>query len=170
MRQTAEPIRQELVKRHRLAVMAIGATMGFSLALMGIGYLHKFPIIPSSYSLAQGLWVAIAMFGLGSIAIRRSRLTTMRLKDIAALRGLSGLLTFLQNTTFMLTLLAAAIVIMGFTNTMMTNDWLHIRNAGVITIGVLLYSYPTRTSWQRVVEGVERDGIAGPARAKGSSD
>jgi hypothetical protein len=81
---------------------------------------------------------------------------------------MSGLLATLQNTTLLLAVLSGAIAVMGFINTMMTNDWMHIRNAGVIAIGVLLYSYPSRTSWQRLVEGIERKGIADATSAKGN--
>lgn len=93
--------------------------------------------------------------------------STTRLNDIAVLRGMSGLLATLQNTTLLLALMGVAIVVMGFITTMMTNDWLHIRNAGVIAIAVLLYSYPSRASWQRVVHGIERKGIAEPLDREG---
>ncbi|MBV9956772.1 MAG: hypothetical protein JO360_00055 [Acidobacteria bacterium] len=168
MTPTRESTQEELVRRHRSAVMMVGATLGLTVALMMLGYLHKFPLIPASYSLAQALWVAIAVFGLGSIVLRRTRFAAMRLQDIAALRGMSGLLAALQNTTLLLAVLSGAVAVMGFINTMMTNDWMHIRNAGVIAIGVLLYSYPSRTAWQRLVEGIERKGLADSTSAKGN--
>jgi hypothetical protein len=160
---------EELVRRHRISAIAVIATLFFALAMMLVGYLHKFPLVPSSYSVAQALWVAIAMFGLGSVALRRAKFSAMRLNDIAALRGMSGLLATLQNTTLLLAVLGDAIVVMGFTVTMMANDWIHIRNAGVIAIGVMLYSYPSRTAWQRVVQGIEKKGNANAASAKGST-
>ena len=169
MAQTRESTDHELIRRHRLAVMAVYATLSLTVVLMVVGYLHKFPLIPSSYSLAQALWIAIAIFGLGSIALRRTKFSTSRLQDIATLRGISGLLATLQNTTVFLALLGAAIVVMGFITTMMTNDWLHIRNAGVIAIGVMFYSYPSRTSWQRVVLGIERKGIVDTSSVKGNA-
>ena len=168
MTETRESIQDELIRRHRLSAMAVGATLGFALALVVIGYLHGFTIIPLSKSLAQAFWVAIAMCGLGSVVLRRTRFAAMRLQDIAALRGITGLLSVLQNTTLLLALLGVAIVVMGFIVTMMTNDWIHIRNAGVIAIGVMLYSYPSRTAWQLVVQGIERKGLAGPSSVKGS--
>lgn len=133
-----------------------------------LGYLNKFVLIRANYSVAQALWVAIAMLGLGSVAIRRTLFSRARLEDIAVLLGVSGLLTTLQNTTLILASFAALAVVMGFINTMITNDWMHVRNAGVIAIGILLYSYPSRTSWQRVVEGIERKRIVNESTAKGS--
>lgn len=158
----------ELIRRHRLSAMAVGATFCFAIVLMAIGYLHRFPRIPSKYSVAQAFWVAIAMCGLGSVVLRRTKFSAMRLQDVAALRGISGLLATLQNTTILLSLIGIAIAIMGFIVTMMANDWIHVRNAGVIVIGVLLYSYPSRASWQRVVQGIERKGLIDSSPVKGN--
>jgi hypothetical protein len=166
--QTRESTQQELVRRHRLSVLFIGAAFGTTVLLMVIGYLGKFPLVHSNRSFAQALWVAIAICGLGCVALRRTKFSAMRLNDIAALRGMSGLLATLQNTTLLLAVIGETVVIMGFITTMMTNDWIHVRNAGVIAIGVLLYSYPSRTSWERVVQGIERKGIAEPLSTKES--
>jgi hypothetical protein len=165
MSQSVESSQEELSRRHRLTVVAIFATLGLTLVLMVVGYLHKYPLI-----LAQALWVAIATCGLGSVALRRTKFSNTRLQDISVLRGITGLLATLQNTTLFLAFLGAAIVVMGFITTMMANDWIHIRNAGVIAIGVMLYSYPTRASWQRLVDGIERKGIAQAPSAKGNSN
>lgn len=108
------------------------------------------------------------MCGLGSVVLRRTKFSAMRLQDVAALRGISGLLATLQNTTILLSLIGIAIAIMGFIVTMMANDWIHVRNAGVIVIGVLLYSYPSRASWQRVVQGIERKGLIDSSPVKGN--
>lgn len=170
MAQSKESTHEELIRRHRLSAMAVGATLGFALALMAIGYLHRFPLIPSKYSVAQAFWVAIAMCGFGSVVLRRTKFSAMRLQDVAALRGMSGLLATLQNTTLLLSLIGVAIVMMGFVVTMMANDWIHVRNAGVIVIGIMLYSYPSRTGWQRVVQGIERKGLVDPSAAKGSTN
>jgi hypothetical protein len=170
MAQTLESSQQELNRRHRLTLMAVFATLGLTIALMVVGYLHMFPLIPSSYRVALALWIIIAICGLGSIALRRTMFSTSRLQDIAELRGISGVLATLQNTTLLLALLGDAIVIMGFVTTMMANDWIHIRNAGVIAIGVMFFSYPSRTSWQQVVAGIERKGIAHAASVKGNTN
>lgn len=93
--------------------------------------------------------------------------STMRLNNIATLRGISGLLATLQNTTLLLAVIGSAIAVMGFITTLLSNDWMHVRNAGVIAIAVLLYSYPSRTSWERVVHEIERKGIAEPLVREG---
>ena len=170
MVQTQQPIQEQLSSRHRLSAMAVLGTIVFALALMAIGYFEKFPLIPASYSVAQAIWIAIALGGLGSVALRRTRFSTGRLQDIATLRGISGMLATLQNTTLVLALIGDAIVVMGFVVTMMSHDWIHVRNAGVIAIGLMLYSYPSRSAWQRVVQGIERKNLMDQPSAKESTN
>ena len=166
MTQTRESTQQELIRRHRLALIFIIAAFGTTSVLMIIGFLHKFPLMPFSRNFALVLWVLIAMLGLGTILLRRTLLDTGRLNDIAALRGITGVLTSLQNTTMLLAAIGESIAIMGFVTTMMSNDWIPVRNAGVIAIGVLLYSYPIKSTWQLVVQGIERKGLDEPPPAK----
>ena len=47
-------------------------------------------------SIVMALWIGILICGLGAFVLRRTRFATMRLKDIAALRGTGGLLKTLR--------------------------------------------------------------------------
>jgi hypothetical protein len=75
----------------------------------------------------------------------------MRLNDIAALKGKSGLLKTLQGTTIQVAGIGGAIALMGFIITIRNNDPVDMARAGGVALIVLLYSYPTRRSWQRVM-------------------
>ncbi len=75
----------------------------------------------------------------------------MRLQDIAALRGISGLLGTLQRTTLQVALLGVLIAVFGFSATLMTGNDFYSYGAGLVGLVVLLYCYPTRTSWQQAV-------------------
>src|SRR5256885_9431936 len=100
MAETSENIQSELVRRHRMAAMVIGAMLGLSVALMGIAFFKAESLWRGGdRNLAMALWILIFILGLGSFVLRRTRFQSMRLKDIAALRGLSGLLATLQGTT-----------------------------------------------------------------------
>lgn len=149
--------------------MIVGALLGLTLALIGIAFaasesLHR----PGDPSLAMALWIAILIFGLGSFVLRRTRLQGMRLQDIAALRGLSGLLATLQGTTIQVAFIGGAIALMGFVVMIMTGNKYDMLRAGGVAIIVLLYSYPQRASWQRVVRAIEQQsGNAEEPPAKG---
>jgi len=95
--------------------------------------------------------ITILMFGLGSIVLRRTRFSVMRLQDITALAGISGLLKALQKTTLQVAALGTFIAIFGFVATYLTGNDFYAYGAGLVAVVVLLYCYPTFSSWQRAV-------------------
>ena len=162
MAQTSQSINDELVRRHRAAAMVVGAFLGLTVALMGLALfsaetLHRPGFDPS---LAMALWIAILIFGLGSFVLRRTRLHRMRLQDIAALRGLSGMLASLQATTLQIAFIGGAIALMGFVVTIMTGNKFDMLRAGGVAIIVLLAAFPQRGAWQRLVRSIEQSGGA----------
>ena len=98
------------------------------------------------------LRIAILIFGLGSIVLRRTRFATMRLQDIGALGGASALLRTLEKTTIQVALIGAAISAMGFIATLLTGNDFYTYGATVVAVFVMLYCYPTRTSWRQTLE------------------
>jgi hypothetical protein len=65
-------------------------------------------------------------------------------------------------------LLGGAIAIMGFIVTMLTGLFFYMLGAGIIAVAVLLYCYPRRSAWQRVVKGIEETDDANDPPAKGN--
>ena len=100
-------------------------------------------------SLAMALWISILVFGLGSFVLRRTRFQAARLQDIAALRGISGLLVTLQGTTIQIACIGAAIALMGFMVTIMTGNKYDMLRAGSVAAIVLISAFPQRSAWQR---------------------
>ena len=75
----------------------------------------------------------------------------MRLQDIAGLGGASALIRTLEKTTLQIAILAAAIAVTGFVATLMTGNELYTFWSGAISIVVLVYCYPTKSSWLKTV-------------------
>jgi hypothetical protein len=116
------------------------------------------------------LWIAILFCGLGAIAVRRARFAAVRLEAIAALRGTRGLLATLQRTTTLVALLGGAIALLGYALTLLTYDTTNMRNAAVIAVAVLFYSYPRRAAWQRVIAATQQPGgLTSAPPAKGTT-
>jgi hypothetical protein len=105
---------------------------------------------PNDPSIVMGLWIAILVFGLGAFVLRRTRFAAMRLKDIAALKGTSGLLKSLQDTTIQIAFIGGAISLMGFIVTILTGDWTSMLRAAGVSVIILIYGYPFRSAWDRV--------------------
>jgi hypothetical protein len=157
----SESVQSELARRHRTAAMVTGAFLGLTVALIGIAFfaaesLHR----PGDRSLAMALWITIMIFALGSFVLRRTRFNSMRLQDIAALRGMSGLLASLQGTTIQVACIGGAIALMGFVVTIMTGNKFDMLRAGGVAAIVLLYTYPQRGAWQRLVRAIKETGEA----------
>lgn len=154
-------MRDELVRRHRAAATTVIACAGLTLLLSALVFAEVRFALPASFfdpTLAGALWIAILLFGLGAVALRRTRFSAMRLQDIAALRGAPGLLAALQNTTVLVALLGGAIALMGFVIAMITGDQWAMLRAAPIALAVLLYCYPRRAAWRRMVEANQTAG------------
>ncbi|HYX30580.1 MAG TPA: hypothetical protein VE863_18735 [Pyrinomonadaceae bacterium] len=141
----------ELSRRHRTATIFVAGFLLLDVALLAIAYLAADRLYrPRDPSWTMALWIAIVVFGFGALVLRRTKFAAMRLKDIAALKGVSGLLRTLQDTTVQVACIGGAIGLMGFMLVILTGDWTNtLRAAGVSAI-VLIYAYPFRSAWERV--------------------
>ncbi len=148
----AAKIDAELIRRHKAAATTVLAFIGVTALLCIVAYFSKgFLVEQNNPSLDIALRITILIFGLGAVALRRTRFSTMRLQDIGALRGASGLLQTLQRTTLLVALLGAATAILGFTATVMTGNEFYTYGAGLVSFAILLYCYPVRRSWKRAL-------------------
>ena len=141
----------ELSRRHRIATMFVVGFLLLDVVLVAIAYLAADRLFrPRDPSLSMGLWIAILVFGLGAFVLRRTKFAAMRLKDITALRGISGLLKTLQDTTVQVACIGGAIGLMGFMLVILSGDWTFTLRAVGVSVIVLIYGYPFRSAWERV--------------------
>lgn len=141
--------------------MTVVALLLLTFALTGVAFVAAESIYrPGDPSLAMALWIAVLVFGLGAFAFRRTRFNAVRLQDVAALQGVTGLLATLYGTTVLVAYIGGAIALMGFIITILTGNKYDMLRAGGVAFIVLLYSYPVRSAWKRVVHGIEHTGDA----------
>lgn len=147
-----ENLQNELARRYRAAALTVGGFVLLALLLLAIAYFGaQFIYRPGDPGIVMGLWIAILVFGLGAFVLRRTKFAAMRLKDIAALKGPSGLLKTLQDTTIQCASIGGAIALMGFIITIRTGDWTDMLRAAGVSLIVLIYCYPFRSAWQRAL-------------------
>ena len=152
-KQLAGSVEAELLRRHRAAATTVAGLLVATVLLCFVAFFGKrFFAQQQNPSLDVALRIAILMLGLGAIALRRTRFSTMRLQDIGGLKGASDLLITLEKTTIQLALLGAGIAALGFVGTLVTGNDIYTYWAGLIAIVVLLYSYPSRTAWTRTIQ------------------
>lgn len=152
MTPSAESLQNELVRRHRAATFVVVGFLILDVVLLTVAFTAGERIFrPGDRSLAMGLWIAVLVFGLGAFVIKRTKFAPMRLKDVAALKGLTGLLKTLQDTTIQIACIGGAIALMGFMITIRTGDWTDMLRAVGVSVIVLSYGFPFRSAWERVV-------------------
>ncbi len=149
---TSQDAQAELARRHKAAATTVAGLLIATILLAVVAFLGK-PYFRQQVNppLDIAVRIVILVLGLGSIVWRRTKFATMRLQDIAALQGVSGLLSALEKTTVQIAFLAATIAAIGFIATVLTGNDLYTYWAGAIAIVVLVYCYPTKSSWLRTV-------------------
>ena len=142
----------ELVRRQKAAATTVVGLFVATILLSVVAFVGKrfFRQAPDPLVFTT-LKIAVVIVGLGAIVLRRTRFSAMRLQDIGALNGATGLLKSLEGTTLQVAVLGALIAVLGFVATLMTGTDFYTYWAGVVAIAVLIYSYPTRSSWERTV-------------------
>lgn len=149
-------LQNELVRRHRTATLVVAGFLVLDIALLAIAFFAGDRIFrpgdqARDAAIIMGLWIAVLVFGLGAFVIRRTRFAATRLKDTAAVKGVSGLLKTLQGTTIQIGCIGGAIALMGFVITILTGDWTNMLRSGGVSAIVLIYGFPFRSAWERVV-------------------
>ena len=149
---TPGSIHEELNNRHRAATTVVLIFFALDVLLLAIAYFAAAKIFrPADPKIAMGLWLVILVCGLGVFVLRRTRFSSMRLQDLAAVEGISALLATLQGTTIQIASIAGAIGLMGFIITIITGDWSNMLRAAGVSVIVLVYCFPFKSAWERTV-------------------
>src|SRR2546426_5454929 len=131
-------VQSELVQRHRATARTVGALLIAVVLLCVLAFVsRKFLTEQNNPSLHMAVLITILVLGLGAIAFRRTRFATMRLQDIAALRGPSGLLITLQRTTLQIAFIGTIAAVIGFLSTLLSGKDFFFYLAGLV-VGALL--------------------------------
>ena len=158
MEPTSPEAQAELARKHKATATTVGGLLVSIILLSVVAFLirSRLPQRPNP-PLDMAVRIVILIFGLGSIAWRRTKFSTMRLQDIAGVEGVSGLIRTLEKTTLQLAVIGDSIAVVGFIATILTGNDLYTYWASLIALVVLIYCYPTRTSWlKRVYRFTER--------------
>ena len=147
-------VQAELIRRHKSTATTILSLLVAVILLSVLAFVsQKFLVPRNSSSLDMTFRIIVPILGLGAIALRRTRLAKMRLQDIAALRGASGLLATLQKTALLMAIIGIAVALIGFVSTLMTAQVWYTYTAAVVAAAILLfYGYPLRPTWEQAVQ------------------
>ena len=169
MSQTVESTQDELTRRHRAAVRVVIAVFVLTLLLVALALAGALDgALAFNPTTAGALRLCVIFLGVGAVVFRRTRFSAMRLRDIGALRGASGLLETLQLTTIYVALAGGVVALLGFVISLMTGDGKDMIYFSDIAAAVLQYAYPRRAAWQIVAAAAGRETDEAGQSAKGS--
>ena len=150
---TSPEAQAELARRHKAAATTVAGLFIATVLLSVVAFVARPYLIekPPNPPLDIAVRIIVLVLGLGAIAWRRNKFSAMRLQDIAGLAGVTGLIRTLEKTTIQIALLAEAVATIGFATTLLTGNELYTYWSGAIGAVVLVYCYPTKSSWLKTV-------------------
>lgn len=147
----------ELDKRYRTTVFIVLAQI-FVVLFLIFGGRFLAPSIPANLSGQDltTLWVALLFIAVGSFIMRRMFFSWERLKNIALLNGIGGLLGTLQRNSVLLSVFAVVIALLGFVISVFSGVSSDIYRAGAIALVVFLINFPRKKVWKTIVANLEK--------------
>jgi hypothetical protein len=150
---TSPEAQAELARRHKAASVTVAGLFIATVLLSIVAFVARPYYIekPPNPPLDIAVRIVVLILGLGAIVWRRNKFSGMRLQDIAGLEGVSGLIRTLEKTTIQIAILAEAIATIGFISSLVMGNELYTYWSGAIAAVVLVYCYPTKSSWLRTL-------------------
>ena len=148
----------ELEKRHQTTVIIFAAQilLAFVLTLVALFITPSAENSLSTETL-RTLWIVIIFIAVGTTVLRRFFLSWERLRDIALLKGIQGLLRTLQTNAIILSVLTESVVIVGFLVTFLSGDKYEILRAGLVALILFAINFPRKKVWENIVSGLQEN-------------
>ncbi|HEY8560680.1 MAG TPA: hypothetical protein VIL74_09920 [Pyrinomonadaceae bacterium] len=145
----------EIDKRYRTTVFIVLGQIFFVLLLIAAAWILN---LRFQNELAEKdlttLWVGVLFVAVGSFLLRRMFFNWERLKNIALLKGVAGLLRTLQRNSIILGTFAVVVALLGFVITAFSGNGTDIIRAGAIALVVFLINFPRRKVWRTIVSNL----------------
>jgi hypothetical protein len=144
---------QELARRQKAVATTVAGLLIANVLLSIVAYLGQ-PYFRQQDSprVEMALKIGVGLWAIGAIVWRRASLSPMRLKDIGTIEGGLGIIRTLEKTTLQLAIATALMSLMGFVATAVSGNEYYSYFASAIAIVLLLYFYPLKSSWNRLVQ------------------
>lgn len=147
----------ELEKRYRTAAFLFFAQIATLALFVALAFILAKPENAGQISdnTRWTLWVAALFAALGTFIIRRMLYRWERLRDIALLKGVSGLIKTLFVNSMLLAAMAEIVAVIGFIISTLTGDAFEMLRAAIIALVVFLINFPRKSIWEKIVKNLE---------------
>jgi len=145
----------ELEKRYRTTVFIVLAQIFVVLVLVAASLfgVSKIETSLTNQDLTT-LWVVVLFIAIGSFLLRRTFFNWERLKNIAILKGVPGLLGTLQRNSVILGVFGVVVAVLGFLIATLSGNSSDMLRAGVIALVVFLINFPRKKVWKTIVSNL----------------
>ncbi len=115
--------------------------------------------LPSAETWKRPVFAGVIVLGLIVVILRRVLMSQIVMRQ-ATLRGVEAVLSKLLTTTIICLVVAEVVAILGLFFYFFTGDYQYSWRLGVVSILLILYSFPRRGEWKRAVitSAKEREG------------
>lgn len=147
----------ELEKRYRTTVLIILAQIFVVLFLIAAAFLLGLRIETNlSEQDYSTLWVGVLFIAVGSFILRRMFFSWERIKNVAILKGVSGILGTLQRNSIILSVFGLLVGVIGYMVSIFSGNGFDMLRAGVISLVVFLINFPRKKVWKTIISNLEK--------------
>jgi len=164
MQQIPTEYQRTFANSYRVAAIIVGSFCVAVLVLMLVAQLiTPGESLPGSESWMQPIYSGVIVLGLMVVVMRRILLSNTFMRP-AAMRGVQAVLKNLMNVTVICCALAEIAAIGGFVLYMLTGDYQYSWRLGVVSLLLLIYTFPRRGEWERAVAASVKAGTDSSAQ------
>lgn len=147
----------ELEKRYRATALIILAQIFFVFVLVLLSALGIFRREAGAENIDfTTLWLGVLFIAVGTFILRRLFFNWERLKNIAVLKGVTGVLATLQRNSIILSAMAEIVAIIGFIISIFSGSSGDMLRAAAISLVAFLINFPRKKVWKMIISNLEK--------------
>ena len=147
----------ELEKTYRTTAIVVIIQIVVVLTLVFVAWcgIFKVETNPANTDFTT-IWVAVLFIAIGSFVLRRTFFNWERLKNIAVLKGVPGILKTLQRNSVLLGMMAFSVGAIGFVIAILSGNSFDMVRAAVISLVVFLINFPRKKVWKTIISNIDK--------------
>ena len=146
-----------LDKKYKATKIIFLAQIVFTIVLVIVGWFYAANVENAiSEESLMSLRVGVIFIAITTFVLRRMLTRWDRLKTIALLKGIPGLLNSLQTNAVIMAAMAEMIAIIGFLIATLGGVKTDVLTFGAVSLILFLINFPRRAVWEKIVANLEK--------------
>lgn len=146
-----------LARKYKSASIILATQILFSLGLIAAGWFVSANVENSiSEQSLMSLRIGVIFIAITTFALRRMLFRWDRFKNIAILKGVTGVLNSLLANAIILGTLAEIIAVIGFLIAVLGGIKTEMFTFGAVALVLFLINFPRKGIWEKIVSNLEK--------------